>query len=325
MEQPSSEFTPPPRAPEPHPEPVHVPKRHHGSFIGSFFIFLFFVALAAGGLYGFNYYRELRNEELRNEVNELRETIVELGTSYQKLERSLSRSEEENSELSLRLDEERLKIKSFERKIEDIDSTVGDLEKLSSTDEELLQKYSKVYFLNEHYVPIRLKEIDEEYVFDKERTYQIHASVNPFFEKMMEQALRDDIEMSVASAYRSYAEQNSLKAQYKVTFGEGANQFSADQGFSEHQLGTAIDLTTPDMNGGLDGFENTSAYVWMQQNAHKYGFTLSYPEDNQYYVFEPWHWRFVGVDLARDLKADELHFYDLDQREIDKYLLDIFE
>jgi len=60
-------------------------------------------------------------------------------------------------------------------------------------------------------------------------------------------------------------------------------------------------------------------------NAHKYGFTLSYPEGNQYYVFEPWHWRFVGEDLARDLKRDERHFYDLDQRAIDGYLLEIFD
>ncbi len=63
----------------------------------------------------------------------------------------------------------------------------------------------------------------------------------------------------------------------------------------------------------------------MLDNAHRYGFILSYPEGNEFYIFEPWHWRFVGEDLARDLDRADAHFYDWEQREIDKYLLTIFD
>ena len=109
-----------------------------------------------------------------------------------------------------------------------------------------------------------------------------------------------------------------------MTYGTGANAFSADQGYSEHQLGTAVDLTTQkDGNRFSDasgGFDSTDGYTWMTQNAYKYGFVLSYPKGNSYYIYEPWHWRFVGVALATRLHNEGKNFYDLDQREIDGYL-----
>ena len=91
------------------------------------------------------------------------------------------------------------------------------------------------------------------------------------------------------------------------------------------KLGTAVDLTTTGLGGGLDGFEKTPAFAWLLSNAYRYGFVLSYPPNNQYYVFEPWHWRYVGVKLATDLRTEGKYFYDLDQREIDKYLSNIFD
>ena len=109
-----------------------------------------------------------------------------------------------------------------------------------------------------------------------------------------------------------------------VTYGSGANQFSADQGFSEHQLGTTIDFTTPELGANFDNFKSSSAYDWLLSNAYKYGFVISYPEGNNYYQFEPWHWRFVGKGLAKRLYEDGEYFYDLDQRTIDSYLINIF-
>ena len=72
-------------------------------------------------------------------------------------------------------------------------------------------------------------------------------------------------------------------------------------------------------------FEKTPAFTWLKENAHDYGFILSYPKGNLYYQYEPWHWRFVGEDLAEDLFEDGKEFYELDQREIDEYLVDIFD
>ena len=142
---------------------------------------------------------------------------------------------------------------------------------------------------------------------------------------MIEAALSDGIKIWVVSSYRSFNEQASLKGAYTKTYGSGANAFSADQGYSEHQLGTTLDFTTEGLGGTINGFDGTKAYTWMQENAHKYGFTLSYPKGNAFYVYEPWHWRFVGEDLARDLKKDNANFYDWDQRKIDEYLISIFD
>ena len=133
--------------------------------------------------------------------------------------------------------------------------------------------------------------------------------------------------MYAFSAYRSFAEQRALKGDYTVTYGAGtANSFSADQGYSEHQLGTAVDFTNIKTGSSLTiKFGTTDSYQWLTANAYKYGFTLSYPENNYYYQFEPWHWRFVGVKLATMLHDTNKHFYDLSQRDIDQYLINIFD
>ncbi len=231
----------------------------------------------------------------------------------------------ERDELATNYTDELDRNEDFEKQIKKIGKTVGILDKLSKTDEELLQKYSKVYFLNEHYVPESLKNIEPAYVYDESRTFQLHSKVTPNFNKMVEAAKAEGIDLWVISAYRSFQTQAQLKGAYTVTYGSGANAFSADQGFSEHQLGTTIDFTTKGLGGGLNGFESTPAYTWLKDNAHKYGFTLSYSEGNAYYVFEPWHWRFVGEDLADDLKRANATFYDWDQRKIDAYLIKIFD
>ena len=112
-----------------------------------------------------------------------------------------------------------------------------------------------------------------------------------------------------------------------MTYGAGtANSFSAEQGYSEHQLGTAVDFVTSENGYYLTtSFENTKTFKWLQENAYKYGFILSYPKGNTYYQYEPWHWRFVGKDLARKLHRDEKTFYSMDQRDIDRYIGKLFD
>ncbi len=231
----------------------------------------------------------------------------------------------ERNTLADELYTEKNRNEEFEDQIKKIGSTVGTLDKLAKTDPELLMKYSKVYFLNEHYAPPKLSEIEKEYLYDESVPKFIHAQVEPFLEDMIHDAADDDIKLWVKSAFRSYDEQKDLKGVYTVAYGSGANTFSADQGYSEHQLGTTIDLTTTGLGGGLTNFETTAAYMWLQKNAHKYGFVLSYPDDNTYYIFEPWHWRFVGTELAEKLNDNDQYFYDLSQREIDAYLISIFD
>lgn len=254
------------------------------------------------------------------------EALNAASTTIAALTSELSLTAEELDELEEDYEEERDRNEEFEEQIEDIAGTVSDLDKLSKTDEELLQKYSKVYFLNEHYVPSDLSLIEDEWEYSESEENKLHSKAMPYFEDMVEDAKADGIDLWVVSSYRSFYEQAYLKGRYTITYGSGANAFSADQGFSEHQLGTTVDFTTTGLGGGLvTAFETTPAFAWLQEHAHEYGFTLSYPKNNAYYVYEPWHWRFVGTDLAEDLHEEGKYFYDWDQRKIDSYLIKIFD
>lgn len=251
-------------------------------------------------------------------------TVEELNSKLEEKEGDLLTAQGEIEFLNEELDNEKERVDDLEDSFRKVTNTVEDLEKLSKTDKELLQKYSKVSFLNEHYIPTDLDDIDDEYTYGG-KELEIHEEVESFLDDLLEEAEDDDLELVVTSAFRSFGTQASLKSNYLVTYGSGANQFSADQGFSEHQLGTTVDFTTKDSGSLTISFENTEEFEWLEDNAYKYGFVLSYPRGNAYYQYEPWHWRFVGKDLARKLHRSDENFYDLDQREIDEYLLEIFD
>ena len=229
------------------------------------------------------------------------------------------------SDIQATLVAEQAKNGVFANQITKISSTVGTLDKLAKTDKELLAKYSKVYFLSEHYVPSELSEVVPGYEYPAGKKLQINAKVAPYLNALMEAAKADGVDVRITSAFRSFASQGSLKTSYSVTYGKGANAFSADQGYSEHQLGTTVDFTTALTNGALVGFEKTKANEWLIAHAHEYGFVLSYPKGNTYYQYEPWHWRFVGTRLATRLYQDKEYFYELEQREIDEYLVSLFD
>ena len=232
-----------------------------------------------------------------------------------------------NQELSQNLQAQQSQSNSLGQTLSGLAGTVNTLEKLSKTDRELLQKYSKVYFLNENYVPVQLSNIDQKYLQNKDANLQFHTIVMPYFTKMLDDAASNvSAVIQVVSAYRSFGTQSALKSSYRTTYGIGANSFSADQGYSEHQLGTTVDLTAQNFDPVLDTkFDTTTAFVWLTNNAYKYGFVLSYPKNNAYYQYEPWHWRFVGVALATKLHNENKYFYDLDQRDINIYLANIFD
>lgn len=241
------------------------------------------------------------------------------------LQGELSDIKEELEDLADNYRDEKNKNDDFEDQIRDLAGTLGDLDKLSKIDEELLAKYSKVYFLNENYNPSRLKQIADKYILEGKGDQYFHAEAIDHLEEMIDDARKDDIDLQIVSAYRSFDTQVDLKGQYTQVYGSGANTFSADQGYSEHQLGTTVDLTTTLVGGTYGSFANTEAYQWLLDNAYKYGFILSYPEGNEFYVYEPWHWRFVGTDLARDLHRKDETFYEMDQRDINEYLINFFD
>ena len=255
---------------------------------------------------------------IQNQANELKVALASASSTIENIRDDLD-------DLADDYRDERNRNEEFEDQIRDLSGTLGDLDKLARIDEELLAKYSKVYFLNENYAPPELEEIDDQYILeDKEEQFFDERALD-FLEDMLRDARRDDVDLKVISAFRSFDEQSVLKGQFTQTYGTGANTFSADQGYSEHQLGTTVDLTVESVGGTYESFAETEAYEWLLDNAYKHGFILSYPEGNDFYIFEPWHWRFVGADLARDLQRGDETFYSMSQREIVEYRLEMFD
>jgi D-alanyl-D-alanine carboxypeptidase len=174
-------------------------------------------------------------------------------------------------------------------------------------------------------VPEDLTSIPPDYLYEKDKDIKMHTKAFSYLQSLIVAAEDNGINLRIISAYRSFGEQSALKNTYAVIYGSGANKFSADQGYSEHQLGTAIDFTTVKLGANFTAFEKSDAYKWLSENAYKYGFVVSYPKGNAYYQFEPWHWRFVGKSLANMLHEENKYFYDVDQRTIDNYLINIFD
>lgn len=259
------------------------------------------------------------NEALKKTTEQLSKNVTALDKETKGLSTTLITTQQNVAEVNN-------KVGGVAQSVDSISGTVGDLKKLSQVDVQWLKKYSRVYFMNENYVPAHLTMIPDEYLYSSNRKEQFVSEAWPFLQAMLNQAKADGVTIYVKSGYRSFAEQKALKSSYSVTYGAGtSNAFSADQGYSEHQLGTTIDLITTGTGGNLAGFDKTTSFTWMTENAYKYGFVLSYPKGNGYYIYEPWHWRYVGTKLATYLHERNLYFYNLDQREIDTYLVNMFE
>jgi len=142
------------------------------------------------------------------------------------------------------------------------------------------------------------------------------------FRELYKAAKEDGVDLLLASGYRSYADQVStfnywvstelLKGYSQYQAEINANTYSARPGFSEHQLGTALDLN----GAGCDSFSNCTgnqqAWDWLANNAYKFGFVISYPagkENETGYIYEPWHYRWIGKELAAEYKKVEADTY----------------
>ena len=110
----------------------------------------------------------------------------------------------------------------------------------------------------------------------------------------MKAAARADSEIIfIVSAYRSIDRQAEI-IRGKLDQGQDIDEIltvCAPPGYSEHHTGRAVDLSTPEAEDLSEEFKNTTAYLWLCKNAHRFNFILSYPEDNALgYQHEPWHW-----------------------------------
>lgn len=148
------------------------------------------------------------------------------------------------------------------------------------------------------------------------------VACNAFLE-LQKAAAAENVTVWMQSGYRSVKYQTSLyerKTKYYLDKGydnatakEKAAAVVNPPGYSEHNCGLAADLNSPEHTGLDEGFEKTAAFRWLCEHAGDYGFILRYPkdaEDKTEIIYEPWHWRYVGVENAAKINASGLCFED---------------
>lgn len=176
-------------------------------------------------------------------------------------------------------------------------------------DNELLTVVTQQFSLPETYVPpdlVPLSDYFDESVTLGQDLYARQAIMDPL-QKIIEAMHQAGLRPSIISAYRSYSEQALAWQWWSNQYPDRVAILSARPGYSEHQLGTTVDFGSPAIDHLFHvDFATTLEGVWLANNAHLYGFTLSYPADTYSITgikYEPWHYRYVGESLAMQLFA----------------------
>ena len=166
----------------------------------------------------------------------------------------------------------------------------------------LVNKYN---YLEKDYVPNNLEKVSTVYALSNMKLVNVAKNA---YEQMAKDASKDKRKLVIMSAYRSYDYQVNLYNRYVKKDGKDkADTYSGRPGYSEHQTGLAFDL----YNGKTvyTRFEETKEFDWMQENAYKYGFILRFPKDKEKetgYVYEAWHYRYVGKEIAKEIKEKNI-------------------
>lgn len=153
----------------------------------------------------------------------------------------------------------------------------------------------------------------------QEEQMQISKNISEDIQKLFEAAKTDNINLVFGSGFRSSELQRQFYESYKSRDGQdAADTYSARPGHSEHQTGLSADITSPSGQCHLEiCWEDTPEGKWLKDNSYKYGFIIRYPKDKQDitgYQYEPWHIRFVGIELATKLNGTNKtleEFFDL--------------
>ena len=151
--------------------------------------------------------------------------------------------------------------------------------------------------LTDDYIPNDLETISLEYACQDK---YLRHDAKVAFENMSKKAKEEGFTIIAVSTYRSYDYQEKLYNGYVLDKGfYYADLASARPGHSEHQTGLAVDVSNSTLD--YDNFEDTKEFIWMQNNAYKYGFILRYPKAKFHitgFKYEPWHYRYVGTDIS---------------------------
>ena len=158
------------------------------------------------------------------------------------------------------------------------------------------------------YVPNDLEKLSEvPTVLENPEVNQLRSVAYEGLKELFKAASEEEgYELYARSGYRSYNTQTSLYSSYVESYGQtAADKYSAKPGQSEHQTGLSIDITCEALNYRLDDtFVDTEEGKWVAENAHRFGYIIRYPkgkEDITGYLYEPWHIRFLGKELAKEV------------------------
>ena len=166
----------------------------------------------------------------------------------------------------------------------------------------LVNKFNR---LEKNYEPKNLELINKtNFINGNSKANKLELKAKIAFEKMSNDAIKNGTPIYGQSAYRSYNIQEGIYNNEVRKYGTSvADSESARPGFSEHQTGLAIDISST-KKGNMLEFENTESFFWIKENAYKYGFILRYPKGKEHihgYIYEPWHYRYVGIEVAKDM------------------------
>ena len=177
--------------------------------------------------------------------------------------------------------------------------------KLVENPDDILVLVNKNNQLLSSYIPNNLESISLKYA-NNDKYLKKEAKIA--FEKLSEDAYKLGYHIIAVSAYRDYNYQKELFDYYVKEKGlEYALDCSAKPGHSEHQTGLALDVEGS--NKDYDNFENSKEFIWMKDNSYKYGFILRYPKGKENitgFKYEPWHYRYVGIDVAKYIYENNL-------------------
>jgi D-alanyl-D-alanine carboxypeptidase len=168
----------------------------------------------------------------------------------------------------------------------------------------LCNKYNK---LPNNFTPANLVSVPKGYYVNDGKDYRLDSIAMAYFKSMADDAKKHGINLKIISGYRTYNYQANLYNSSAVRNGKAhADKYVARAGHSEHETGLAVDI-----NSVSEWFEDTKEFQWLQNNAHLYGFILRYPKGKEHitgFGYEPWHYRFVGVEVAKEIKEKDITF-----------------
>ena len=188
-----------------------------------------------------------------------------------------------------------------------LENTKVQYDNIKEESNDYLMLINKNSGINENYIPPDLVIPNVKFRVADDMCREMRLDAANALENMFNDAEEDGINLIAISGYRSYDYQKVVYDRSVATEGQQyTDNYVAIPGTSEHQTGLVMDLLSDEYLSLDEGFENTRAFQWIMENMTKYGFILRYPkgkEDITGYDYEPWHLRYVGVDVAEEIMS----------------------